>query len=258
MQERNLTQKEFLEKRGPFRFEVKPLDVNLAKIQHSLLEKVRAGLSLTENDKVKENFVSKSPRLQIKDVIVEILPSKIFSRKYSLWLMVTEKDGERQEGKRLLEGDVHQLESFLNSPSFLSECKGLVLYYDYIFKNFKSFRDYVDDIILRLVERVENEVPDTGDFDPVLEFFTNPSSDTREYVGRYGLRVYKMAKDVVPDPSKRYVEAAAYVPSGMYKADYVVASGTKEEILSVIRTDEFAMKLCNYYNDLTDLLHSNE
>lgn len=242
-----------MEKRGPFRFEVKPLDVNLAKIQHSLLEKVRTGLSLSENPIVEERFVSKSPRLQIENVLVKILPSTIFSWKYSLWLIVTEKDGERQEEKRLLEGDVHELELFLNSPSFLSVCKGLTLYYDYTFKNFKSFRDYVDDIILRIVERIENEVPITGDFTPVLEFFTNPSSDTREYVGRYGLRIYKMAKDIVPDPSKRYVEAAAYVPSGLYKADYVIASGTKDEILSEIKTDEFAVKLCSYYDELKDL-----
>jgi primosomal protein N' len=61
------------------------------------------------------------------------------------------------------------------------------------------------------------------------------------------------AAPIVLDPSKRYVEAAAYVPSGLYKANYVVILGTKDEILSAIRTDAFAIKLCKYYDDLTDL-----
>lgn len=251
-----MTREEFMKKPSDFKFSVNPLDVNLAKMQFSLLEKFRREVSSqTEGYSAKECYESKSPVLHVKEVILECLQSRNYSWEYSLWLTVTENGGERQEEYRLMKGSAQQMEAYLDSPAFMTVCKGYVLYFDYIFKTFTSFQDYVDDVIQRVIKRVEAEVPDTGDFMPVIEFFTNPSSKTRDDVGRYGLRVYKMRKDIVPDPSKRYVEAAAYDPSGCYKADFVVASGTKDEILAKMVTEEFSMKLCDDYANLTDLMH---
>lgn len=99
-------------------------------------------------------------------------------------------------------------------------------------------------LIAALLLQTKEHVPDYGDFSPVMEFMDNPDPRTQEFVGKYGLRVYKMPKDVVPDPRKRYVEAAAYVPSGMYKCDRTVASGTKDEIIHTMQTEEFVKKLC--------------
>ena len=63
---------------------------------------------------------------------------------------------------------------FLNSNSFVPICKENVLYFDYEFKNYHSFRDYTDQLILRILKRAESEVPEHGDFVPLFEFFANP------------------------------------------------------------------------------------
>ena len=82
-----------------------------------------------------------------------------------------------------------------------------------------SFQEQVDDLVERVTEKVEDNriVPEYGDFSPVLEFIPNLDEENKT-VGKYGLKIYKMPKDVVPDPKKRYIEASAYVPEGDYKA----------------------------------------
>ena len=117
----------------------------------------------------------------------------------------------------------------------------------------QKMKEEIRKIIEIMLQQVKDHVPDYGDFAPVMEFFDNPDPLTREFVGRYGLKVYKMPKDVVPDPRMRYIEAAAYIPSGRYKADCNVASGTKEEIIATMQTEEFAEKLCETYRELEEL-----
>ena len=114
-------------------------------------------------------------------------------------------------------------------------------------------KEEVNKIIELLVQQVVDHVPEYGDFAPVMEFFVNPDSRTQEFVGKYGLKVFKMPKDIVPDPRTRYIEAAAYIPSGIYKSDCTVASGTKDEIIAIMQTPEFAEKLCETYLELGEL-----
>jgi hypothetical protein len=104
-----------------------------------------------------------------------------------------------------------------------------------------------------MVQQIVNHVPESGDFAPIFEFFVNPDPKTSEFVGKYGLKVYKMPKDIVSDPKIRYVEAAAYIPSGIYKSDCTVASGTKDEIIAIMQTPEFAEKLCKTFLELGEL-----
>lgn len=107
-------------------------------------------------------------------------------------------------------------------------------------------------ILRRMAERIEADVPDSGDFPPVLELF--PALGDKHIVGKYGLRTYKMPSDIVADPRKRYVEACAYVPSGAYKADMVFVSGTKEEILEILRDHDAPVRLNFLYGELLQLL----
>lgn len=114
-------------------------------------------------------------------------------------------------------------------------------------------KEEINKIIGVMVQQIMNHVPESGDFTPILEFFVNPDPRTSEFVGKYGLKVYKMPKDIVADPKKRYVEAAAYVPSGKYKSDCTVASGTKEEIISSMQKEDFAEKLRHTFLHLAEL-----
>jgi len=117
----------------------------------------------------------------------------------------------------------------------------------------KNMNEEVNKIIEVMVQQIMNHVPDYGDFSPILEFFVNPDSRTSEFVGKYGLKVYKMPKDIVADPRIRYIEAAAYIPSGIYKSDCTVASGTKDEIIATMQASEFAEKLQETFLQLAEL-----
>lgn len=114
-------------------------------------------------------------------------------------------------------------------------------------------QEEVNKIIEVMVQQIMDHVPESGDFAPILEFFVNPDPRTRDFVGKYGLKVYKMPKDIVADPRIRYVEAAAYIPSGIYKSDCTVAWGTKEEIIAAMQEDDFAEKLHETFLKLEEL-----
>ena len=114
-------------------------------------------------------------------------------------------------------------------------------------------KEEVNKIIELMLQQIADHVPVSGDFAPLLEFFLNPDPRTREFVGKFGLRVYKMPKDIVADPKIRYVEAAAYIPSGIYKSDCTVACGSKDEIIATMQEEGFAEKLHQTFLELAEL-----
>ena len=116
----------------------------------------------------------------------------------------------------------------------------------------KTMEELIVETLKKLSDQ-EQYIPEYGDFAPVMEFFDNPDKNTQKFVGKYGLKIYKMPKDVVPDPKKRYIEAAAYVPSGTYKSDMTVGSGNKEEVLKILKDPEFVKKLKTVYEELGEI-----
>ncbi|GEM_PF-1598049 len=117
-----------------------------------------------------------------------------------------------------------------------------------------SFQDRVDEMIAKVFDRTEREVPEYGAFSDVAEYMPNLDPETKTLAGKYGLRIYKMPKSVVEDPKQRYIEAAAYRPAGDYKADVIVGSGHKDEILKILNSDEFPEKLNRTYGELLETL----
>ena len=118
----------------------------------------------------------------------------------------------------------------------------------------QSFQECVDELVRRTIERIEKEMPETGCFSDIFELFCNPDDQTSNVVGKYGLHVYKMRADIVPDPAKRYVQACAYIPSGEYKATLMAGSGTKAEILALLKEQSYANKLNYTFGELLDML----
>ena len=252
MMEILLTQTEFLKQKGPFRFEVNPLDVNLAKMQHALLERVPKELYLNKQaNSVEEKYESHSPQLEVSTIMVDCSRSGN-DTSYNLWLTVYDKEHRRIHEQRLASGSDLQINTYLESSDFVPTCKGYVLYYDYEYKHIQSFEDYVQQLILRTLRRAEKEVPEQGDFPAVRETFTNVDVSTRSDASRYGLEVYKMPDDVQPDRTMRYVEAIAYEPSGQYRADMIVASGSIQTILETMQSDPFLGKVVSALRRLTD------
>jgi len=118
----------------------------------------------------------------------------------------------------------------------------------------QTFQECVDELVRRTMSRIEEEMPDKGSFSDIFELFKNPDARTSDVVGKYGLHVYKMPSDIVPDPAKRYVQACAYIPSAAYKATLMAGSGTKAEILALMKDPAYANKLNYTFGELLDML----
>lgn len=122
---------------------------------------------------------------------------------------------------------------------------------------YSTFDDYLKALTQRLVARVWDEVPEAGVFTDVFEFFTNPDEASRNAVERYGLRVFKMPEDIVPDATKRYIEAAAYFPGSEYKVTMVVCHGNKQELLEMMGQQDFIDRLNDSYAQLLDIAETS-
>jgi hypothetical protein len=118
----------------------------------------------------------------------------------------------------------------------------------------RNFKEQVEQMLEKLIVRAEREVPEYGDFAPVTELFQNLDPGSQDIVGKFGLTILKLPKDVTPDPKERYVEACAYEPTGSYKAKMFVAGGYKDEILLRLKEGEFIDSLCHSYAVLKDSL----
>ena len=117
-----------------------------------------------------------------------------------------------------------------------------------------SYIDEIDKLIEKVLSRVEQEVPSSGYFAPVYDEFCNNDESTKHIAGRFRLKVYKMPADIVPDPEKRYIEASVFDSGGCYKTEMLVGSGNKEEIIALMKTEKFRLKLYDTYIRLLDVL----
>lgn len=106
----------------------------------------------------------------------------------------------------------------------------------------------------KVLSRIEQEIPRSGYFAPVYENFYNNDEATKHIAGMFRLKVYKMPADKVPDPERRYIEASVFDSCGCYKAEMLVGSGNKEEIIAVMKTEKFRLRLYNTYIRLLDML----
>ena len=118
----------------------------------------------------------------------------------------------------------------------------------------KNFQEQLDMAVAKLIERSEREVPEYGDFAVVSEMFDNRDPKTANIAGKFAVAVKKMPKDVEPDPKQRFIEAAAYEPTGNYKSSRFVGEGYKDHILELLKDPKFVEELAYIYGDLLDAL----
>lgn len=103
--------------------------------------------------------------------------------------------------------------------------------------------EQIEAMLARLLPRVEKEVAPWGNFAPVSEEFVNTDKSTQHLAGKFRLKVYKMPDKDVPDPAKRFLQAEVVEPEGCYMANLLVGSGDKEDIIRIIQSPEFRLKL---------------
>ena len=60
----------------------------------------------------------------------------------------------------------------------------------------RNFKEQVEQMLEKLIVRAEREVPEYGDFAPVTELFQNLDPGSQDIVGKFGLTILKLPKDV--------------------------------------------------------------
>ena len=122
------------------------------------------------------------------------------------------------------------------------------------YEDCQSLQECVDELVRRTIRRIEEDMPEKGKFSDIFELFLNPDKRTADEVWKYGLHIFKMDEDIVPDPTKRFVQASAYIPSASYKATLMCGSGTKKEIIAMLSTPSFSEKLIETFAELLETL----
>ena len=114
--------------------------------------------------------------------------------------------------------------------------------------------EHLKEMVNKLIQRIEVEVPESGDFNRISEYIDNPDPDRWSNVGKYSLRILCYPSEVQPDPRIRYLEIAAFIPSGAYKAEFAIGHGTKEDILKQMKSPEFMPTIIDGYIELSRCL----
>lgn len=264
-----MTKESFIQDRHFFRFEVTPLDVNLAKIQMNLEKRTMQELPDSGNfGAIIEKFELFNPELLVSYVEVGCYPKAGNYNWRELILKVRNKDNSQVYSETLISGNSQRIKEFISSnfdslvegQCFMSLCKGLVYWInDLEVERVKTFRDYMNEVIERVLVRInKGEIPFSGAFPKVEESFQNPDEASLGSVSCFALCVYKMNSDIVADPSKRFVDAIAYSSDGAYKSSLVAASGTNQEITDMLKSPDFLNELEGLYAQLLDVMESSE
>ena len=100
-----------------------------------------------------------------------------------------------------------------------------------------QFKKLIKDVLIR----AEREVPEYGDFKPVFEEFKN--TDKALEATNFMLRIVKPSKNIQGHEKIRNIELVAYKLPLPYKAERIVATGSKDDILKALGTPEFTQKI---------------
>ena len=97
-------------------------------------------------------------------------------------------------------------------------------------------KETVKDMMRRIHDRIENEMPEEGFFEPLAEGFDNP--DARLVADRYWLRVAQAPKGIEGHGYKRGLYFHASKDGDMHASVHILMSiGNKEKLLEELQSD---------------------
>lgn len=131
-----LSREEFFKKEGMPRFEVNPLDANLAKAQFEMQKRIRK--DLTEKQNCVECFELKSSRLQLSKVSLRCNRVRGPEDIYDLVMRVEDKEHLHVALAWIAMGDINRMEHELSSSQFVPKCKLWIKWFDYAIKNYPT------------------------------------------------------------------------------------------------------------------------
>ena len=142
-----MTRGEFFTRPSDFGFELNPLDVNIAKMQHQLLERIKEVESKDDIPPLpmRETYVSRNPEKEYGDITIEISKDKdsLTGLMYMVKIIVKSKTGNLSTEMMLYQGYWDNLKLFVNGDirvwggkwDFFSLCKANALWLDYQVRN---------------------------------------------------------------------------------------------------------------------------
>ena len=105
----------------------------------------------------------------------------------------------------------------------------------------KNMEEHIQKMVKDLFKRAEREVPEYGDFKVVFEEFKNP--DKSLCASDFLLKIVKPPKNIEGNEKLRNLELVAYKLPSPYMAERLLASGSKEEILKQLQSDDMLRKI---------------
>ena len=108
-------------------------------------------------------------------------------------------------------------------------------------KEVKTMEEAFKKFVKIIRDRAEREVPEYGDFAPVYEQFANPKKELS--ATDFMLKISKTPKSVENNEKIRNLEVVAYKLPAPYKAECIVATGTKEELMQKLQDSKLLKEI---------------
>ncbi len=119
-------------------------------------------------------------------------------------------------------------------------------------KEIQTLETSIKKFVKTLANRAEREVPEYGDFAPVYEQFQNP--DKSLVATDFMLKISKPPKNIANHEKIRNLEVVAYKLPLPYKAERIIATGNKEDILKKLQSEEVLGEIHKAVKSLSDNL----
>ena len=119
----------------------------------------------------------------------------------------------------------------------------------------KSLDKSLDESVRKILERAQREVPEYGDFAPVYEQLKNP--DKSLCATDFVIKIVKPPKNIENHEKIRNLEVSAYKIPQPYKAERIITTGSKDEILKALSKkdlpEQIKSALISLSEDLEDI-----
>lgn len=104
--------------------------------------------------------------------------------------------------------------------------------------------------------RCEREMPEYGDFAPIVESFDN--KDKSIHAGNIQLKCAKAPNNIENHHKKRYVQVILHDPNNVNYAESILVTGDKYDVMAEISRDKFIENLKLKITELSDILKNKD
>ncbi len=121
----------------------------------------------------------------------------------------------------------------------------------------ETIEDFAKSAVKNLSSRAEREVPQDGDFAPVIERYVNHNPDV--YANEMRLQIVPLPQSLKNEPNYnqlRYLQAVVKSPLEQPNR-CVLACGTKNDILKTLNEENFAEHVTAKFDELAEDLRMN-